>query len=197
MVQRYDNHNHEAHDDPNLLKRISGISAINAVVGTGELDAGFITGSSTLTMAGIHDIADGGLYATKRIAAEEKDTAHKRTLRRRGAMALVGAAFIFGSYEIASNIAEDNHKPEAAAAYVGVIAAGANIAAASILHGKKHHADAHDSWRHVAHVDLPASAVTLVCAPLAVKYPALDSVGAGIHMLLSARLGKQTFDSTK
>jgi Co/Zn/Cd efflux system component len=180
------------HDDPGLLRRIRNVSAINFLIGTTELAAGVITNSSTLTMAGVHDATDGELYRIKRKAAAEQDPGRKRTLRRRGAIALMGAAVTLGTYELASNAFMDNHKPESAAATVGVVAAGANIAAAFTLHGKRHHHDAHDSWRHITEVDLPGSLVTLIAAPLSIRYPLVDAIGASAHIALAIRVGVDT-----
>lgn len=180
------------HDDPGLLRRIRSVSAINYLIGGAELVAGVVTNSSTLTMAGVHDATDGELYRMKRNAALEQDPARKRTLRRRGAIALMGAAVALGAYELGSDAIMDSHKPESAAAAVGVVAAGANIAAALTLHGKRHHHDAHDSWRHITEVDLPGSFITLVAAPLSIKYPFVDAIGAGAHMALAVRVGFDT-----
>ena len=187
---------HQNHDDPGLLRRIRSISAINYTVGAIELGAGLILNSSTLTMAGVHDTADGELYRIKRHAAAEQNPDRKRRLRRRGAIALMSAALAFGSYEIATDLTDENHQPESVAAAVGVVAAGANIAAAFALHGKRHHHDAHDSWRHVTEVDLPGSIVTLVAAPLSVRYPDVDILGASAHMALAVRLGIDTLKQT-
>lgn len=183
---------HHEHDDPGLLRRIRSVSAMNFIIGGAELAAGMMTNSSTLTMAGVHDVTDGELYRMKRKAAAEKDPARKRTLRRRGAIALMGAAVALGTYELSTDVLLDNHEPERAAAAVGVVAAGANVAAALTLHGKRHHHDAHDSWRHIVGVDLPGSMVTLIAAPLSVRYPAVDAVGAGAHMALAIRVGVST-----
>lgn len=187
---------HHNHDDPGLLRRIRSVSTINFLIGGAELAAGIITNSSTLTMAGVHDTADGELYRIKRKAALEQDPAIKRRLRRRGAIALMGAAVALGAYELASDALQDDHKPESAAAAVGVVAAGANIAAALTLHGKRHHHDAHDSWRHITEVDLPGSLITLVAAPLSIRYPEADIVGAGLHMVLAARVGYSVLSET-
>jgi Co/Zn/Cd efflux system component len=195
----HDQHNHpesHQHDDPSLLKRISGISVLNFLIGTFEIAAGIATNSATITMAGVHDEADGGLYAIKRRAAGETDPERKLRLRRWGAGLLMTASVIFGGYEVASNIADEDHRPDPAAAWVGVIAATANVAATATLHSKKHHHDAHDSWRHVVEVDLPGSLMTMAITPLSVKYPGLDTVGAIVHTGLAVRVGKQTFSQT-
>lgn len=192
----HNQHEHHAHDDPKLLRRISCISVINGVIGAAELASGFLTGSSTLTMAGVHDVTDGGLYATKRRAAGEQNPARKRALRRKGAVALMGAALAFGTYQVVSDVIEEDHQPEVAAAYVGLLAAGTNVAAAGLLHSRQHHTDAQDTWRHVMEVDLPGSVVTLIFTPLSVKYPGLDIVGTGLHMALATRLGVQMLHST-
>ncbi len=183
--------------DQDVRRRIRGISVINFMIGVTELAAGAMTNSSTLTMAGVHDVADGELYRIKHKAATELDPAHKRRLRRRGAMTLMGVALGMGSYEIASDLAFDNHRPETTAVAVGVLAAGANIAAAVTLHGKRHHHDAGDSWRHIIQADLPSSLVTAMAAPLSVRYPGIDTVGAAIQTVLAVRVGVDTLRLTK
>lgn len=190
-------HAHEHHDDPGLLRRIKNISAANYVIGATELVAGFLTNSSTLSMAGIHDVGDGKLYSMKHQAAGEQDPERKRRIRRRGAMALMGAALSFGSFEIARDLIDDSHQPSNAAAAIGILAAGANIAAAVTMHGKRHHHDGHDTWRHVAQVDVPGSLVTMIIAPLSVRYPELDIAGTALHMALATRVGMQTLQATQ
>lgn len=180
--------------DIGLLRKIRSIAAINTVIGAAELVAGVATNSSTLTMAGVHDLSDGGLYEIKHQAAKECDGLRKRRLRRLGASTLIGAALTIGSYEIASAMTED-HQPKPVSALVGIVAAGANIGAAGIMHSKRHSHDAHDTWRHVVGVDVPASMVTLVVTPLSVRYPELDILGATAHMALATRVGLQTLQA--
>ena len=187
-------HEHaERHDpaDPGLLNRIRGIAALNAIIGAAEFTAGIVTNSSTLTMAGVHDATDGGLYELKFRAASECDHTRKQKLRRIGAGALIGATLTIGSYEIAKSTIDD-HRPEPIAAWVGVVAAGANLAAAGVMHSKRSLHDSHDTWRHIVGVDMPASLVTLVVTPLSVKYPGLDVIGASAHMLMATTVGVQT-----
>ncbi len=192
----HNHHNEIAHDDPGLLRRISGISGLNFIIGAVEIAAGLATNSATITMAGTHDEADGGLYAVKRLAAGEKDPQRKLRLRRWGAGLLMTASVLFGGYEITSNLTEDDHRPDPAAAWIGVLAASANVAATAVLHSKKDHDDARDSWRHVVEVDLPGSLITMVVTPLSVKYPGLDTVGAALHTGLALRVGSQTLSQT-
>jgi Co/Zn/Cd efflux system component len=180
------------HEDPGLLKRIRNVSAINFLIGGVELTAGLMTNSSTLTMAGVHDASDGELYRIKHKAASEQDPVKKRSLRRRGAIALMGVALAIGSYEIINDLRDDEHEVEPAAAAVAVVAASANAAAAFALHGKRHHHDAHDSWRHVTEVDLPGSFVTLMTVPLSIRYPGMDVLGATAHTALAVRVSLST-----
>lgn len=183
-------------DDPGLRQRIRGISAFNFVIGVGELTAGIITNNSTLTMAGVHDVADGELYRIKHRAACEADPARKRRLRRRGAIALMGVAGAIGGYEVANGLVSGDQKPENNVVAVGILAAGANIAAAVTMHGKRHHHDAKDTWRHIIRADLPSSLVTLVTVPLSVRYPGLDTFGAVVQTGLAINVGSSTLRQT-
>lgn len=196
MHHEHDHPEPHPHDDPSLLRRISGISFLNVLIGTAEIAAGLATNSATLTMAGMHDETDGGLFAVKRIAAGETDPHRKLRLRRWAAGLLMTASVLFGGYEVASNMTDQEHSPEPAAAFIGVVAASANVAAAFTMHGKRHHDDAHDTWRHVVEVDLPGSLITMVVTPLSVKYPGLDTVGAALHTGLALRVGSQTLSQT-
>lgn len=186
-------HTHDHHEsDPSLLRRIRGISWANGAIGAAELVAGTITGSSTLTMAGVHDASDGLLYRMKHRAACEKDHARKQRLRQRGALALIGAAVVIGGYEITQSITDQDHHPAPITAGIGIVAAAANITAACVMHDKRHHHDAQDSWKHVVGVDLPGSLITLTIVPLSVKYPELDVVGTAAHMALATTVGVST-----
>jgi divalent metal cation (Fe/Co/Zn/Cd) transporter len=188
-------HAHDGETDHGLLRRIRGISLANSAIGTVEFIAGIATNSSTLTMAGVHDVSDGALYNMKHQAACEKDHERKQLLRKRGAMALIGVAVTVGGYEITQDVTDPHHQPEAAAAGIAVMAAGANIAAAGVLYRRRHQHEAHDSWKHVAGVDLPGSFITLVATPLSVKYPEVDIVGTAAHMGLAIAVGASTLRS--
>lgn len=196
MPHNHHEHDKRRHDDPKLLKRISGVSLLNGLIGSVELAAGFWGGNSTVTQGGLHDLADAGLFGIKRWAAGELDPARKRAIRRAGALALAGTAFVFGGYQIAGDLTEQDHEPEVAATAVGIIAAGTNLVSLGIMRGKKSHCDAKDTMRHIVEVDLPGSAVTIVLGGLALRYPAADYAGTVIHMALAARVGQQTIADT-
>ncbi len=186
-------HEHHPHEpDHSLLRRIRSISWFNYAIGGAELVAGALTNSSTLTMAGVHDASDGALYNMKHRAAREADPARKLQIRRRGAAALIGVTLGIGSAEIAYDTMHPEHRPEMAAASIAIVAAGVNIAAVGIMHSKRHHHDAHDSWKHIAGVDLPGALITLVVTPLSVKYPELDVAGTAAHMILATAVGATT-----
>lgn len=186
---------HNPEMDKGLLRRIRGISWANGAIGITEFAAGIVTNSSTLTMAGVHDASDGVLYTMKHRAACEQDHERKQRLRKRGAMALIGVAALVGGFEITRDLSDPHHQPEHLAADIAIIAAGANIAAAGIMHSRRHDHDAQDSRKHVAGVDLPGSLVTLVITPLSVKYPELDMVGTVAHMTLATAVGVSTLRS--
>jgi hypothetical protein len=188
-----DAHNEET--DKGLLRRIRGIAWANGAIGTAEFVAGALTNSSTLTMAGVHDVSDGALYNMKHRAACEQDHERKQRLRKRGAMALIGVAMTIGSYEIAHDLTEDHHQPEPVAASIGVLAAGANMAAVGVMYRRRHQHDAHDSWAHIAGVDLPGAFITLVATPLSIKYPEVDIAGTAAHMALAVIVGANTLHS--
>jgi divalent metal cation (Fe/Co/Zn/Cd) transporter len=185
-------HEHET-KDTQLLKTISGISIANLAIGTAELTAGTLTHSATLTMAGMHDMSDGGLYFLKRRAAVESDPAKKRRLRRIGASALMFVSLGLGAHEIHSHVDGDSPKPDLAAGIVGVTAAAANIAAAVTMHGKRHNHDGKDTWKHIAYVDLPSAGVTLIATPLSVKYPGVDLAGSLAIMGMACSVGVSTW----
>jgi divalent metal cation (Fe/Co/Zn/Cd) transporter len=179
--------------DTELLNTISGISIANIAIGAAELTAGTLTHSATLTMAGMHDISDGGLYFLKRKAAGESDPIKKRRLRRIGAGALMFVSLGLGAHEIHSHADGDSPKPDLAAGVVGVTAAAANIAAAVTMHNKRHNHNGKDTWRHIAYVDLPSAGVTLVATPLSVKYPGVDIAGSVAIMGLACSVGLSTW----
>ena len=185
-------HEHES-KDTELLNTISCISIANIAIGAAELTAGTLTHSATLTMAGMHDMSDGGLYFLKRKAAGETDPIKKRRLRRIGAGALMFVSLGLGAHEIQSHVDGDSPTPDLAAGVVGVAAAAANIAAAVTMHNKRHNHDGKDTWKHIAYVDLPSAGVTLVATPLSVKYPGVDLAGSVAIMGLACSVGLSTW----
>ena len=191
-------HSHE-HDkqDTKLLKTISGISLANLAIGTAELTAGSLTHSATLTMAGMHDISDSGLYFLKRKAAGESDPVKKRRIRRLGASALMLVSLGLGAHEIKNHVDGDSPNPDVAAGVVGVSAAAANIAAAVSMHKKRHDHNGKDTWKHIAFVDLPSAGVTLVATPLSVRYPSVDLAGSVAIMGLACSVGLSTWKDSK
>ena len=185
-------HEHKT-NNRELISTISGISIANIAIGAAELTAGTLTHSATLTMAGMHDMSDGGLYFLKRKAAGESDPIKKRRLRRIGAGALMFVSLGLGAHEIQSHVDGDSPKPDLAAGVVGVTAAVANIAAAVTMHSKRHNHDGKDTWKHIAYVDLPSAGVTLVATPLSVKYPGVDLAGSVAIMGLACSVGLSTW----
>jgi Co/Zn/Cd efflux system component len=186
------NQEQSSHHDLSLLNRIKGISAANYVIGIAEVAGGLMTNSSTLTMAGMHDIGDGALYKTKHSAAIEQEPGKKRSLRLRAAGALIGLTALFGTYEIATHYANEDKEPVSAAIPIALAATSLNLGAATLMHGKKHDHDGKDTWRHVAHVDAPSSLITLVAVPLSLKFPDVDVAGAAAHISLAAFTGLRT-----
>ncbi len=197
-------HAHDHHDDESshadnhhLLRRIRGISVINGVVGATELVAGYMTNSSTLTMAGVHDLSDAPLYNMKHQAIREKDHARRQSLRKRGAIALMGVAFTIGGIEIARDIIEEDHQPEMSALmFVGLGAAAINAAAALTLHSHHDNEDAHDARGHVMY-DLRSSGVTVLCTLASIKFPEADIAGTLAHMGFAAHAGHEALKDVK
>ncbi len=195
-MPHHDHSHGESHEhDPGLLRRVSGISIANLLIGLAELSAGAVTHSSTLSMAGMHDISDAGLYFMKRRAITETDPARRRKIRRFGAAALISLTSAFGVAEIVDHATSDK-APDAAATAAGLLAAGANVTAAVSLHSRRNHEHAHDTWAHVATVDVPAALVTVVAVPLSVRYPGVDIAGTAAIMGLAAKAGVDTYRDT-
>ena len=179
-----------------LLRRIRGISLANFAIGAVEAAAGILMANSTLTTAAIHDVSDCVLYEIKHSAAKEEDSDKKTKKRRVGAWSLIAVAGSLGGTEIVRGLLENGRTEPATVAVAGV-ALVANCAAALFMHGH-HDGNARDTWRHLAHADLPGAFATVgaTTAVVATGNHLFDALGAAINTALAASVGLRTLRDT-
>ncbi len=175
-------HGHDHHEHGQTLKRLGNRFGLFGLV---QVASGIASGSSTTTMAGIHNLADWRVFHRRDSSAKD-DSLHNheqaRKHRRRAAYLMLGTGLTLTAVEATIN--ESTDSPPLPIEVLAVADIAINAGGLISLVKEKKRTRAHkDSIFHLA-VDSLGAPATVIGVFGANIYPALDKVGALGHTVL-------------